>query len=370
MKQYLFAKKFLTICLGFCIPAYATEGKSVTYKIKRGETVGHVLQALGKCPLYGKNGQIKQVIRMNAETVLENGNFVLTSQDITLQNVEAQEEWTITSDKSLVFLGSLKEIAKGKCNGDHKNVSDERNEVININTPKNAEPMPPEKSQPPSSEPVLTEKKKVFTIYADLFESSIDADDIQNDQKAELRSGLSYGLGLRLDKSFNENLGAYFGYELDHIKYDRPSNRSLKGGTQNLNALFLGSIINVSSFKLALEMSASERSLLRALSLTAIELEKIPVLEFAMIPDLEVFQSEYGNIRIQGRAGFSPNATSSHSNAEAGLNSYGGKIYLCSRVREANISAGIFGKYYILKNTEIEQSTLEKGLEFRSLFEF
>ncbi|MGZ3790263.1 MAG: hypothetical protein ACXVLQ_17150 [Bacteriovorax sp.] len=63
----------------------STLGDTVSYKVKKGDTLSRVLRHHGIRPLYGESGFIKLTIKLNEGKIRKNGNFVRIGEIIQLQ---------------------------------------------------------------------------------------------------------------------------------------------------------------------------------------------------------------------------------------------------------------------------------------------
>lgn len=54
------------------------------YKVKEGEELGKILQALGLYPIWGAHGYVTKTVKINAGILDNNGDFILPGQSIKL----------------------------------------------------------------------------------------------------------------------------------------------------------------------------------------------------------------------------------------------------------------------------------------------
>lgn len=331
---------FVTLVSQVSFHSICYAGSYLVYEVQAGDTLSSILYEHKALPVYGKKGSLIKTISINPFLYGQKGNYIVPRSKIKIPQQETDLQQYKKTERTISSISA--EPVK-------TNQSDLKTPSTSV---AEMEVMHPEKKF-----------GSLISIKPHVSYSGLFATQISNGAKATLKSGLNFGTALEWNKNWNDGLGSYIKFDFNKVSFEKPTNRELLNSSLNLGSIAFGMNFIFEKWSLGLELSAEERVVLDALSLTEVQINKINSTNIAVMPGCKLFENDSGMLGLQGYLGYSASASNSNTTAKSGFNTVGGKLMFSQNLEQGRVVGGVFVKNYKLSTELVEESVLEEGLE-------
>jgi len=357
------------IFLSFSAHSDSGENLEAKYVVTKGDTLSDILHTLGFCDLYGSQGRILKTSIKNKLLKKNEPLRLIPGQVLKISGIRSSSGlyYEINQNDLLVFTTHPSALSRAiVCAAEPLNSISQEEQKIPSSVSELEETVSDREDSSVASDIFSIPEEKDGQIELSFIpvvsSFKLTSTDTVNGGTAKLYSYWNFGFEMKAQRSMSKYISIYAGAGYLQTKYTSTPSRPLLNPTLHLIRFQAGLEYRHSWYHVGLEVGQKTIEALRTTSGTELQFDKVNVVHMSALLRARVFRTQRGEFGIKSNITYGLSTRTSMAHYNAGLNSYGGKVYYTHWIKPNwRVTPELFINETLIESQGFKQKRFEFG---------